>query len=256
MIGQERLLAQLQTYSSITALPPVLFLIGPEGSGKHLLATQIANHFQYPLQWIHLGDSLLTTDIQFYGIDLSDLTFREQAKWRTVLESRPVTAHLIFIAEARDLVAEILQTQGECWMLQPYTESQLQSFLPSDFPQGEIRDVILTPGQAQQVHSTVWFQEMLQLCNLILTKMKDANFANALSLVHRFQYRPEEELKIPLGLFFNCMLKQAAQRDFRIYQITLQYQHLARYKSLNLTNLMESYIIQLWKETHNGYSRT
>ena len=252
MIGQAQLQAKLQSYSTLQLLPKVNLVVGQAGSGRHTFIKEIADKYHLSALPFTLNDSFDEAALSIRYIDLAELALKDQAKLIALTEQPPLMCWLFIIGEHLDLINKTLVGKCEIWLLKPYTQDELTTFLPHGADMVQTLQIAHTPGQVLKANQV---PELFKLCETIVEKMSLANFANALTLANKIAYKGEAD-KFDLDLFFNCMLQVTAEKNQEdLFLITLDYQKKSRYKRLVLQNLVESYIIDLWRNAY-GYSRT
>ena len=258
MIGQTGLLSKLNAIPSIDKLARVNLVIGPEGSGRHTFIKEVAKKFNVEATPFTLSeiDSLYDeTTISLRYIDLGEIALKEQLQLATVTKKVPQLVWIFIIGENPNLIEDALFNRCFIWQMDAYTVDELSIFVPMGVNAVRAIKVANTPGQISKIRSADELNALFELCDTIIGKMSLANFANALTLVNKVD-RDKPDKFDPI-LFLNCMLYRLYGKGLTsLYLLTLNYRKMLNYKKLVLSNLLSSYIVSLWKEYHNGCSRT
>jgi len=256
MIGQDKLVAKLKSYS-ITTLPHSILLVGESGCGKHTLAKELADYFNVDLIDIstsisldainEISDSSIPT---FYLIDCSVITDRHQNIILKFLEEPSRYAYLILLCANKSMILQTVVNRCVSFEFEPYTRDILSQFVNSD---EHVLDVCTTPGQVLSLHAGD-LAELEKLCVTIITKIDRASYQNTLSIVQKINLKDEFD-KFDIQVFFNVLLKSInsvlvekyEERLFKMYNLVAGYQKRLRDTRLNKELFLENFLTNLWE---------
>lgn len=259
ILGQEKLLAQINSYSHET-YPKSVILLGSFGCGKHLMSTYIANKFNLELLDItenisqEFIDSISTRVTQsLYIIDASKILERHQNILLKFLEEPPAYSHILILAEDRvNLLPTIL---NRCVILEfeQYSRDVLLQFIDSSIDNELALSVCSTPGQLKTLTMTN-LSELHELCLKMVEKTHVATFPNTLTISEKLNYKDEFN-KYDVNIFFN-MLTQVLFDEYKntnnqkvlyMYFTTIDYIKKIHDKRINRKHLVENYLSTLWQ---------
>ena len=255
MVGQEKLVAKLKSYS-ITTLPHSILLVGESGCGKHTLAKELADYFNVDL--IDISESISLDAINeisnsstptFYLIDCSVLTDRHQNIILKFLEEPSMYAYLILLCANKSMILQTVANRCMSFEFEPYTRDVLSQFANDE----HVLDVCTTPGQVLSLHAGDLI-ELEKLCVTIITKIDRANYQNTLSIVQKINLKDEFD-KFDIQVFFNVLLKTilnkvSAEYDSKLismYNLVSSYRKRLRDSRLNKELFVENFLTNLWE---------
>lgn len=261
MIGQLKLINQINNYT-YSSLPHSILLLGKKGSGKHTLASYIANKFNLSL--IDITEKVLEEDLNNYYIsatqlllliDLNSITEKEQNKLLKLVEEPPLNCYIALLCNSKDLVLQTLTHRCTELLLENYSKEELQQFTDKEID----TDIFQTPGQIINFNFNT-LKDTLELVDKIINKIDKANFANTLTITNKFNFKDEYD-KIDLDIFVNALLNKLILRYKEdnntlyknYYIITSEFAKKLNNSRLNKQVLVDNYLVKMWKESRNGY---
>lgn len=266
IIGQEKLLTKLDSYTLAT-LPRTILFLGEVGCGKRTVARHVAEHLG--LNFVELTDKVTHEDLTEYShnvlntlylINLSNFTEKQQNQFLKFIEEPSSTVYVILTAPSEIGVLPTILNRCMKLHFEPYTLEQLKYFewMVSN-PSELLYKLCETPGQLMDSSSSN-IEELYNFCNVILAKISQASYPNALKLETKINYA-ENYNKFDFNLFFK-MMKYTAFQDFKktgnntsfeIYQLTNQYIQQLFNKTVAKENFVINYITNLWRSVHNEH---
>ena len=251
--GQELLCSKIE-HSTLDTFPRTLMLIGPKGSGKHMLCTEVSNHFGLPA--IELTDNIslevideiyLQAEPFVYIIDLDKISIKEQNMLLKFLEEPLSNAFIILLSEAGANVLKTVFNRCQQWRLAPYSIDFLSVFTDNE----QILSLATTPGQILDfLHSD--FNQIFELADKITLKISAANLPNALTITNKLGFKDERDKINPhllikaLLISFNNQWKLTGNRVFlNGYKRTMQLSIDSKIRNVDMKYLIDRYIIEL-----------
>lgn len=256
IVGQEKISNLINT-AQLDTFPRTLMLVGPIGSGKHLICNTIANKFG--LTTFDITETLSQESIEeiyervqpyLYLIRINDISIKEENAILKFLEEPLKNSYIILLAETDLGILQTILNRCQIWYLQQYTKSFLQSFLPEG-ANPSILDVATTPGQVTLL-SQYNFEEMVELADKIIDKIHMASIPNTLTLSNRLAFKNEKD-KFNVKLFidilmYRIMLRWKTILDIRYveaYSLTNTLYKNMYIKNADQKLLFEKYLIEL-----------
>ena len=255
IIGQEKICSRIDSLS-LDSFPRTLMLVGPRGGGKHLITKYISDKFN--LTMIDITTTLDQTSIEelynrvepyLYIIRANELSVKEENTILKFLEEPLKNSYIVLLAETDIGILPTILNRCQIWYLQNYTKEFLRTFLTTG--DEYVLNVANTPGQVKELLETP-FNDMLQLCDTIITKIHVASVANTLTLSNRMKFKNETS-KYDLTIFINILLERLVEvcknnadpKYTKAYMLTSELSKKIAIKNLDTKALFEKYLIQL-----------
>ena len=261
LIGQKKIAEKLDNIT-LDSLPKTLMLIGPDGSGKHLIAKMIADKFS--LEYIEISEKVDRTELIEYNqaaqprlfvIDLNFFNEKQQNQLLKFIEEPPTYSYVVVLAESTVGLLETVINRCIKWQLEPYTKQEIIDITHTILRDDLIFDLVKTPGQLKHISETI-IAACSKLCNSIIKNIGRATYADTISLSTRINYKEDYD-KPEFDLFLN-MLELFAYRDFvatnseqsfKIYKVVNEYKQRLIIKTIAKEPFMINMLTNLWKET-------
>lgn len=278
IIGQEKLLEKLNSYTFET-MPKTSLFIGEYGCGKHLFLNYLAEKLNLEVVEIKPDETDTATDEQIHKklveyaqcpirkIYLVDLQkFRDsnkkldifQNKLLKFIEEPSQNAKIILIAESEvDIIPTVL---NRCYIFrfEEYTEDQLRQFdWMVSGPTDLIYKVCKTPGQIVEIEDGNKLKEIYDFCTAIIKSISKANYANALSISTKINYK-EDFKKFNFKLLLDLLPIAAFDEyketnnilNFNIYRYIIKQRQEIYRKPILKEHFMLNFLDNLWRLTH------
>lgn len=253
--GQEKLCSRIDNLT-IDSFPRTLMLVGPQGSGKHLLVDYCANKLN--LQVIDITTTLTQDYIEelynrvepyVYLIRANELSVKEENTILKFIEEPLKNSYIILIAETDNGILQTILNRCQIWYLQNYSRETLKQFLTTD--NEYILSIASTPGQVIELCNTS-FSDMLDLANKIVSKIEIASVANTLTLSNKIGFKKEKD-KFDVHMFTNVLTQRIVEyckntndsRYVSAYMLTSELKKKLAVKNLDTKALFEKYLINL-----------
>ena len=253
MIGQEKLVTKLKSYS-ITSLPHSMLFVGEVGCGKHTLVHELEKYFN--ISTIDVTDSLtyemieeikLSVNNYFYIMDMNKVTERQQNIILKFLEEPTTNAFLILLTTSKSILLDTIINRCMTFEFEPYSQDELMQFLPFEREIEILVKYCHTPGQVLSM-SVEKIKSLVELCDNIINKIGKSRFPNILRIS---QKTSKEDFN--LDIFYNVLLERLeeyfidTQNDVYsdMYNITSEALKKHNDSRLNQEMLVDSLVIDL-----------
>lgn len=262
MIGQVKIRNKISKLN-LDNTPRSILIVGQRGSGKHSVATELAERLGIECKNI---TKCLTIDTineiysksfpTLYLIELYNISLKEKNFLLKLVEEPLNNCYLVLLSESKEDIISTLKNRCVEWKMVPYSSSELRRFIPEDYSKEE-RDKILnickTPGQVKETIGND-LTKVEELSNKIITQISRASFPNSLSISEKIAFKEEKD-KINLDVFnrvFSYVLTEKYLREnFQRYrnfkEIFNDYLFKLKFSQTNKRNAFENMIIKLWK---------
>ena len=262
--GQDKI-CNLINSLTLDTFPRTLMLVGPQGSGKHMLAKLISNHLN--LQMLDITEQLdLETIDEIYNrvepylyiIEANKLSVKEENVILKFLEEPLKNSYIVLLAETDMGLLQTIINRCVIWHLQNYNKATLMEFVPNiDNINPYLFDIATTPGQIQTL-SSIDLNAYVELADKIITKINIASLANTLTLTNKIDFKADsaincEKDKLQVRLFVQILLSRfsaACKQNSNIkliqgYTLTSELNKQLYVKNLDTKALFDRYLVQL-----------
>lgn len=253
--GQERICGQIDSLT-LDQFPRSLMLVGPRGSGKHLIVNYIANRFN--LNVLDITTTLDQESIEeiysrvepyIYIIQANQLSIKEENAILKFIEEPLKNSYVVLLAETEMGLLQTIINRCQIWYLQNYTKDLLKTFVQNN--NDYVLTIARTPGHVIEL-SNVPFEEMIQLADKIIDKIHLASVANTLTLSNKLSFKNESN-KYDVKLFVDILLQRIVEycrrttdnRYITAYMLTSELKKKLTVKNLDYKALFEKYLISL-----------
>lgn len=263
MVGQEKLVAKLTSYS-IATFPHTIMLIGPKGCGKHLMAKELSSYYDLELDDITTSLTLETiSDIylqplpKFYLIDSTQINEKQQNVILKFLEEPSKNSYIILLCENRHSLINTILNRCITFEFEPYSQEQLKQFIKDDNIDclDYLLEVCKTPGQIMYTNYNT-LSKLNSMCEKIIDKVSvdKASLSLPLSVVDNINFKDEYD-KPDINMFINALseelVKKSIESDnidvYNMYTIVNKYANMLKDSRLNKKYLIESMLIDIWR---------
>lgn len=260
MIGQKKLLSRINNLT-IDTFPRSSLLIAEKGMGKHTLVTYIRDNI-LKLPVLDITDKISYEVINeiyrnpnpfIYLINLSEMTEKEQNIMLKLVEEPFNNSFIILLAENQNMVLDTIINRCIVFEFENYTKDELKTFI-SDVENAElILSVIKSPGKILTTN-TQNIKDMVEVCEKIVNKLGNANYANALSIANKINFKDSYD-KFDFEIFmdtliyslFSAYLTTGNVITFKMYELTREQRKQLIDKRLNKEIFFNNFITKLWK---------
>ena len=256
MIGQEKILNKLKSYT-INTLPKNLLFLGPYGSGKHTIAREVAKYYGVDiieLSVANFEDEKLieyqqdTLD-KLYVIDLDTFLLTQQNKFLKFIEEPGLHVFIVLTASSENSVLPTILNRCIKYRIEDYTIDQLKQI--RNFKDEKIYQICKTPLQLIKANE-VQIAQLAGMCSNIINNISNVDISQVLRISNNINYA-EDYNKFDFDLFFST-LQYTSYMDFiatknlnsyKIYIFTAQYLQKLLYKNISKESFLLGYLSEL-----------
>ena len=242
---------------TVSTLPHSILLVGERGGRQNEICNKIASRFGMRTIDItehidkdYIDQIYLSPNPAIYKVNITEIDFRRQNMMLKLFEEPGPFTFIILVAENIDDVIDTIYNRSYVIKLEGYTREELEPLVAKD------KDLVLelcsTPGQIEIANHTD-IKALYKLCDTIILSMKTANYANALSIANKINYKDEYD-KFDLYLFIKAFSNSLLSRLRQCYDKMI-YNYLMIVKELNhkvwrvnnKRQQVEYFITNLWE---------
>ena len=259
IIGQDKLLNKINQYN-LDTFPKTIALIGPEGSGRHLIIDYIANHLN--LSYTDITNEIsyetiveLNTKVEpnIYILDANSLSIKDENIILKFIEEPLKNSFIIIYCTAESQLIDTVISRCQVWRLDKYKLEHLNKF--SSYPlNGYDIHVLDTPGKLLKYNNYNEIKDIKDLASKIFNNIKTANIQNILTLSDKISFNGEEN-KFDFNLFIDFLLYESmnyfilnpliCKQSWLIYKRTFELSNSRFVCSFNKKQLFEKYLLDL-----------
>ena len=215
MIGQEKVLSLIDSFT-LETFPRSMLIVGPYGSGKHMLVEYISDKFGLQCEDISknisidkIEDICNQVEPHLYIIDMNILTNKnkldkEQSILLKFIEEPLANSYIIILAENLNKVLPTITNRCIKIELQPYTHEILSKFIDLALDDKLILDIAKTPGELREIKGEK-LSELLSFSEKIIDNILSVPFYNALNISKKLAFENEKD-KYSLDVFIRVIL--------------------------------------------------
>lgn len=260
MIGQEKLLEKLTSYT-LETLPRTILFLGEVGCGKHFLSKELSKFFNVDLIEIssEINDDQLVEYQQspvdtFYLINLDLFTEKQQNQFLKFIEEPAKNVYIILIASSELIILPTILNRCFKYYFSPYSIEQLKNI--TGIENDLIYALCNTPGQILSLDSSQ-VDKSIDFATFFIEDLFKKPMAQILAYGSRLNYKEDYDkidyrlfLKAVLYIAFKKYLETEEYKYLYIYTFTTQYCQQLSYKIIIKENFITNYLIKM-KENLN-----
>lgn len=276
MVGQEQLKERIKELIENNTLPHFMILTGDKGSGKKLLANEIAakvagNVIQLESTSIDsirimIKEAYFNHDACYIIPDADGMSVAAKNAILKVTEEPPNNVYFIMTLEDINNTLPTIKSRGAVFQMDLYTSENLESYIQDNYKiSGEEKSMVLsicdTPGEINEMigNNAAQFHDYV---DLVLDNITEVSGANAFKIPSKVALKDTEDgydLKLFWKLFVKHSFERALQsagieklRHLKNVGITSRYIQSLRTKSINRQMLMDGWILDIRREALDG----
>ena len=257
IIGQEKLCSKIDNMS-LDTFPRTLLLIGPSGSGKHLMCNYIADTLNIDvlditdkLELSLINELYQKVEPHLYLIDVNRISVKEENLILKFLEEPLKNSYIVLIALTENGILPTVLNRCQVWRLSPYSKETLKTF--AEDIDSLVLSIAETPGQIIQLRGTN-FTDAVSLADKIITKIAVASAYNTLTISDKIGFKGEMN-KIDAKLFINLLMSRLVEfcksnddvRLFYAYALTKEMRESCNVNNVDTKAVFEKYLLDLRK---------
>ena len=221
MIGQEKVLSKIDRLISYH-FPRFTIITGPAGSGKKLLATQIAKKLNATAIFSGIKVDNIREVIKlaykqaqpvvYILPDADSMSINAKNALLKVTEEPPRQAYFIITVQDLSNTLQTLISRGTVFKMAPYSGDELMEYVEmKHYPFSEqekniIYDVCRVPGDID-IMSNYKIQEFYDFVKTVAENVTQVNGSNALKITKQLKYKDDDAGKYPVDLFLAVLMQ-------------------------------------------------
>ena len=282
MIGQEKLLQEINSLIQQDNLPRFIIIVGPEGSGKKLLAQYICTESNF--FWTYEPDNKIdtirkvikdaykvTVPTCYVFTDVDDMSQGSRNALLKVTEEAPNKAYFIMTCTNIEMVLPTIISRAQVFYMQPYTSEQLINYaydIKDNFNANIVTELCETPGDVDLLFK-IGEEELYEYTEKVVDYITEASLANALKIASKLAFKPEQagyDVKLFLRAFKSVCgirMKQALvdkDKETRVYygkgvNVVSNTLNQLSITGINKSALFDMFILDIRREWEDDSNR-
>ena len=221
MIGQEKVLSKIDRLINYH-FPRFTIITGQAGSGKKLLATQIAKKLNATAIFSGIKVDNIREVIKlaykqaqpvvYILSDADSMSVNAKNALLKVTEEPPRQAYFIITVQDLSNTLQTLISRGTVFKMTPYSRDELVEYVEiKHYPFSErekniIYDVCRVPGDIDII-SNYKIQEFYDFVKTVAENVTKVNGSNALKITKQLKYKDDDAGKYPVDLFLGVLMR-------------------------------------------------
>lgn len=263
VIGQEPIIKQI---NSMKNLPQFIILLGPQGSGRSLIAKYIAESRN--MDYIEINNKIadirilidntvgLTRPTMYFIQNADELTLQAANAMLKIAEEPPQNLYLVMGLVTLENTISTIVSRATVLQLEPYTPNQLQTFYKELDTVVQYEDAMLnclsTPGDIKTYINI--FDSCYEYVQLVYTNILKVRTGNAFKISNKIDFKEVNDVITPklfLSVFLEYLRRQLHEPtvnevdEVDIYRNMIFYTNQALIQ-LNKKGANKKMIFDLW----------
>lgn len=277
MIGQSKLLNTLEELIANHTLPHFVILVGSKGSGKKLLANNVAKQLADNVVQLEgigiehirgmITEAYRTHNTCYIIPDADGMSVGAKNALLKVTEEPPNDVYFIMTLEDTNNTLSTITSRGTAYHLEPYSKDDIKTYIQQTYKvKPETKSIIAsvcdTPGEVNEMMSTDP-DKFYEYVELVVDNITEVSGANAFKIPSKVAIKDTDEgydLKLFWKLYvkkcFDLALSQDTGIDkvIHLHQVgvTSRYLQDLRTKGINKQMLMDNWILDIRRESIDG----
>jgi replication-associated recombination protein RarA len=263
IIGQNKLLNIIDSYTTKYDLPKTMLFVGPSGCGKHTIVKYIAEKFE--LAVVEIDENVSVSDLEaymfstidtMYLINLNKFSEKQQNQFLKFIEEPSKSVYVSLIANSEVGVLDTVLNRCVKHCFEQYTKSQIEHIIHTSIDDTAF-NMFKTPGKLLRL-TDVAFKTTVDLANSVLHDLSTIPYSSALVISTKLNYKDLYN-KVDFDLFFDAVEYLALEdykttasfNSFIVFKITNQFKQYATQQNFLREPLMLNYLTTLWETLQN-----
>lgn len=262
MIGQKRILEQIDLWAASGEFPRFLIITGARGSGKTMLSKYIVKKLNSYHIACELGVDAVREAVEncyrcngvtvysFFNAD--KMSAQAKNALLKITEEPPRSAHFVMTVQDPSSVLETLKSRGTVISMQPYTFGELREYMETS---GEVNDSILkvadSPGDVEELRK-MNIQEFYSFCEKVIENIGTVSGVNAFKIAQKLKFKEEGEgydpvlfMRVVKAVLFSICLETEDVEVLRRYKPCLKATSEC-IRDLQLTGVKKDSTVDIW----------
>ena len=279
MIGQFSLITKINQLLDNKTFPRFSIFTGSKGSGKDLIACNIANELTEIV--VSVGSKVdniremiqstykLSEPCTYIISNADNMSLAAKNALLKVTEEPPNNAYFIMTLRDENQTLETIRSRGTIFHLDSYTPAEIKKFALDNVEYNQIQyiqlfqDLCATPGDVKQLASYDILDFYDYVC-LVFNNIDKVSGANAFKIGNRINFKDDSD-KFDLQLFWRAFIHLSMEQyrtiiqngttisevveDFKIYlqwvRITQRYLQELNIGGINKTATFDSWLLEI-----------
>lgn len=274
MIGQEKILEQIDNLINSNRFPKFMIIQGARGWGKKELTREIAKKLNIDLVFFeNKVDDIReciklayeqTAPILYALLDGDTMSNAAKNSILKLIEEPPLNAYIILLIENEETILPTIKSRAYIIRIDNYKECEIKDYLAkkdNSFTSEEINKIISIcncPGDINLVLQEE-NKELLDLVDKLIDNIGKVTLSNLLKVTKKFKLNDSTE-GIDLNLFLNCCQHRLFQKYllsksleyYRCYVEIISAKKSLRSVSSNKLFILDNLLIRMWKVWNYG----
>lgn len=260
LYGQENLETQFNNFT-LDTLPHTIMLVGPLGSGKHTLVSNLSDRLHLEIKNLDtitnevLSEIINSTVPTMCVIDGESISMKEESALLKFIEEPPAHIFITICCTSTNLILNTIKNRCQIFRFAPYTNQFLKSLYP-DLNDKYLFAIADTPGKILAWQSMPLI-EMFKLASDILNRIQIAKISNILKISDKINFSKKENTALfEFEPFLACLLYMASERckrpsdvsaktTFEQFKLTKQLIIDSHIPNIDKQKLFEHYLFEL-----------
>jgi hypothetical protein len=243
---------------TLDTMPRTILLLGEYGCGKKTLIEYMCDKFNLSNE--DISDKLTLEYIEeinqrvnpsMYVIDCSKLTVKNENVILKFLEEPLKNSFIVLKAESRYSIIPTVLNRCQVWEFESYPQEYIEQMISLYWSDDRdiVSEVVNTPGKVYE-YKDYPVADMIVLANKIFNNIKNANFANTLTISRFIAFKNEKD-KFDFNLFLDILLIVCKEMYYNrqiadeVYWLTNDLNNNKYIFNIDKKSLFEHYLIEL-----------
>ncbi len=261
MIGQKNL---IKLINEIEPFPRFIILTGARGSGKKLLAGEIAKRLKAITVTSDIKiDSIreiincayqVSAPVVYLIADVDRMSTQAKNVLLTVTEEPPERAYFVVTVENINTILPTLKSRAIIFNMGEYSADEKCQYIEQKHSNLALREVDIVKEVCDTFYEIdliveYGVDEFVDYCELVVDKVDNINLANAFKIGQKLKFKEDDKTGYDLQLFFKTVLKlyrQELRKSFKkdiANRIMITCKHMSE---LNIVGVNKSAVIDAW----------
>lgn len=255
-------------FSTLPAiLPHSIIICGERGSGKKLVAAEIAKRLKASCTDItedvseeRINNIYRNPSLMLYLIDLNKIVEKDQNVLLKIFEEPPANAYFVLITNSIFNVLPTIMNRGFLINIPHYVKEDLVKYATEreiEIGDKYFKTIVKTPGDIERIYTlNVNLNEIEALVDKIAGKLVKASFTNTLTIIDKLNFKDEYD-KIDVDFFLLALYNKLVENyindkveldNLLAKEVNKCVIDFKKFPTLNKRIRVTELLIKMWKE--------